>query len=154
MPAYDPQDMAMMDAALEQARAAQMRGEVPVGAVIAIDRRIISRAHNQPIGLCDPTAHAEMLALRQAGRTLNSYRLTGVSLYVTLEPCTMCIGAMVHARIGRLVFGARDPKAGAAGSVYDIGRDGRLNHRIEIVGGVCEEQCAGLLARFFAQRRI
>jgi len=154
VPAYDPQDMAMMDAALEQARAAQMRGEVPVGAVIAIDRRIISRAHNQPIGLCDPTAHAEMLALRQAGRTLNSYRLTGVSLYVTLEPCTMCIGAMVHARIGRLVFGARDPKAGAAGSVYDIGRDGRLNHRIEIVGGVCEEQCAGLLARFFAQRRI
>ncbi len=153
MPAYDPQDMALMEAALAQARTGAAEGEVPVGAVVAIAGRIIAGAHNRPIGLCDPTAHAEILALRAAGAALSTYRLPDATVYVTLEPCTMCIGAMVNARVARLMFGARDPKAGAAGSVYDIGRDGRLNHRIEIHSGLREAECAELLSGFFSRRR-
>ncbi|HEY2107338.1 MAG TPA: tRNA adenosine(34) deaminase TadA [Candidatus Binataceae bacterium] len=150
---HDPQDLAMMEAALEEAAAGATEDEVPVGAVIALEGRIIARAHNRPIALCDPTAHAEMLALRAAGQALQTYRLAGATLYVTLEPCTMCMGAMVNARIARLMFGARDPKAGAAGSVYDLGRDGRLNHRIEIYPGLQEMKCAEILSRFFSRRR-
>ncbi|HEV3109733.1 MAG TPA: tRNA adenosine(34) deaminase TadA [Candidatus Binataceae bacterium] len=153
MPVFDPQDIALMEAALEDARAAQAEDEVPVGALVALEGQIIARAHNRPIALCDPTAHAEMLALRAAGAALKTYRLAGATMYVTLEPCTMCIGAMINARIARLMFGARDPKAGAAGSVYDIGRDGRLNHRIEIYPGLQEIRCAEILSRFFSQRR-
>lgn len=151
--AHDPQDMALMDVALSEARAGEVEDEVPVGAVIAVEGRIIARSHNRPIALCDPTAHAEMLALRSAGAALKTYRLVGATMYVTLEPCTMCIGAMVNARIARLMFGAPDPKAGAAGSVYDIGRDGRLNHQIEIYSGLQEVSCAEILTRFFSRRR-
>jgi tRNA(adenine34) deaminase len=153
MPVYDPQDVALMEIALAEARAAQAEGEVPVGAVVAVDGNIIARGHNRPIALCDPTAHAEMLAMRAAGTALNTYRLVGATVYVTLEPCTMCVGAMVNARVARLMFGARDPKAGAAGSVYDVGRDGRLYHRIEIYSGLEEARCAELLTRFFTERR-
>jgi tRNA(adenine34) deaminase len=148
-----PQDIALMELALAEARAGAAEGEVPVGAVIALGERVIARAHNRPIALNDPTAHAEMLAIRAAGAALNSYRLIGATIYVTLEPCTMCIGAIVNARIARLRFGARDPKAGAAGSVYDIGRDGRLNHRVEIYPGLLESRCAAVLDDFFSARR-
>jgi tRNA(adenine34) deaminase len=151
--AYDPQDMALMDAAIAEARTGEAEGEVPVGAVVAVEGRIVARAHNRPIGLCDPTAHAEILALRAAGAALNTYRLPATTVYVTLEPCVMCIGAMVIARVARLMFGVRDPRAGATGSVYDIGRDGRLNHRIEIYSGLREAQCAELLTGFFSLRR-
>jgi tRNA(adenine34) deaminase len=153
MPVYDPQDVALMEIALAEARAAQDEGEVPVGAVVALHGSVVARAHNRPIALADPTAHAEMLALRAAGAALGAYRLSGAAVYVTLEPCTMCVGAMVSARIARLVFGARDPKSGAAGSVYDIGRDGRLNHRMEIYSGLEEARCAALLTEFFSARR-
>jgi tRNA(adenine34) deaminase len=153
VPAYDPQDTALMEVAIAQARAGRIEGEVPVGAVVALDGEVVAAAHNRPITLKDPTAHAEVLAIRAAGAALNSYRLTGATIYVTLEPCTMCIGAIINARIRRLMFGARDPKAGAAGSVYDIGRDGRLNHRVEIHSGLLEAQCADILGEFFAQRR-
>jgi tRNA(adenine34) deaminase len=153
VPAYDPQDVALMELAIAQARAGTIEGEVPVGAVITLDGQVVAATHNRPITLKDPTAHAEVLAIRAAGAALNSYRLTAATIYVTLEPCTMCIGAIINARICRLMFGARDPKAGAAGSVYDIGRDGRLNHRIEIYSGLLEAQCAGILGEFFALRR-
>ena len=136
---YGPQDVALMGAAIAQARAASDEGEVPVGAVVAVNGRVVAAAHNRPITLKDPTAHAEILAIRAAGAALSSYRLTGATIYVTLEPCTMCIGAMINARIVRLMFGARDPKAGAVGSVYDIGRDGRLNHRIEVYPGLSKK---------------
>ncbi len=154
MPMYQPQDLALMEAALAEARVGEAESEVPVGAVLAIDGHIVARGHNQPIGLCDPTAHAEIMVLRAAARALKTYRLAEASIYVTLEPCTMCMGALVNARIARLFFGARDAKAGAAGSVYDIGRDGRLNHRIEIYPGLEEERSAELLQRFFARRRV
>ncbi len=153
MPTYDPQDVALMEVAIAQARAGGIEGEVPVGAVIALDGQVVAAAHNRPITLKDPTAHAEVLAIRAAGAALNSYRLTGATIYVTLEPCTMCIGAIINARIRRLMFGTRDPKAGAAGSVYDIGRDGRLNHRVEIYSGLLEAQCADMLGQFFSLRR-
>jgi tRNA(adenine34) deaminase len=153
VPLHDLQDMALMELAIAQAREGSAEGEVPVGAVIALEGQVVARAHNRPIALNDATAHAEVLAIRAAGAALGSYRLTGATICVTLEPCTMCIGAIINARIARLVFGARDPKAGAAGSVYDIGRDGRLNHRIEVYPGLLEEQCAGLLSDFFALRR-
>jgi tRNA(adenine34) deaminase len=149
----DPQDVEMMELALAEAAAGAAEGEVPVGAVIALDGGLIARAHNRPGALNDPTAHAEILAIRAASAALRTYRLTGTTIYVTLEPCTMCMGAMVNARIARLKFGARDPKAGAAGSVYDIGRDGWLNHRIEIYAGFLEARCAALLSEFFAVRR-
>ena len=146
-------DEIWMEEALREAQRAQALGEVPVGAVVVREGQVVGRGWNQPISGCDPTAHAEILALREAGFTAGSYRLTDAALYVTIEPCVMCIGATVNARIARLIFGARDEKAGAAGSVYDIGRDGRLNHRIEIQSGVMESECAEIMREFFRQRR-
>jgi tRNA(adenine34) deaminase len=142
-----------MALAIEQTLRAAEAGEVPVGAVLVLDGAVIAAAHNRPIALDDPTAHAEVLAMREAAQKLHAYRLVGASIYVTVEPCVMCIGAMINARIARLCFGARDEKAGAVGSVYDIGRDGRLNHRIEVVGGVRAEECAAVLREFFRGRR-
>ncbi len=142
-----------MQAALAQARLGAAAGEVPVGAVVVIDDEVVSMGHNMPILLNDPTAHAEIVALRAATQMLKSYRLPGSSLYVTIEPCVMCIGAIVNARVARLCFGARDDKAGAVGSVYDIGRDGRLNHRVEVYAGVMESECSALMREFFASRR-
>ncbi len=142
-----------MAAAIAEARRAEAEGEVPVGALAVADGQVVGGGHNRPIGLGDPTAHAEILAIRAAAATFKSYRLTAVSIYVTLEPCVMCVGAMLNARIARVVYGARDDKAGALGSVYDIGRDGRLNHRIEVVGGVMESECAALMSEFFRTRR-
>ena len=139
--------------AIAQARRGEAEGEVPVGAIAVADGQIVGAGHNQPIGLGDPTAHAEILAIRAAASTLKTYRLTAVSMYVTLEPCVMCVGAMVNARVARVVYGARDEKAGALGSVYDIGRDGRLNHRLEVVGGVMEPECAEIMREFFRARR-
>jgi tRNA(Arg) A34 adenosine deaminase TadA len=149
----------LMGLAIAEARRGAEEGEVPVGAVVASKNAdgagagVIAAAHNRPIALNDPTAHAEMLTLRAAAAALGAYRLEGAALLVTLEPCVMCVGAMVHARIGELYFGARDPKAGALGSVYDIGRDGLLNHRIEVYGGLMEPECAALLRDFFRSRR-
>jgi tRNA(adenine34) deaminase len=144
---------AAMTVALEEAESAAGEGEVPVGAILTLDNRVIGAAHNLPIGLRDPTAHAEILAIRDAAAHLNEYRLHEASLYVTIEPCVMCIGAIVNARVARLYYGARDEKAGAAGSVYDIGRDGRLNHRVEVYGGIMAEECGRVLHEFFAARR-
>jgi tRNA(adenine34) deaminase len=142
-----------MAEAIAEARRGAIDGEVPVGALVVAQDAIVAAAHNRPIALNDPTAHAEMLALRQAALALSSYRLAGAAMFVTLEPCVMCVGALVHARIGELYFGARDEKAGALGSVYDIGRDGLLNHRIEVYGGLLEAECAALLREFFRSRR-
>ena len=148
-----PPDSDFMAAALDEARRGAKEGEVPVGAVAVLDGRIVASAHNRPIALADPTAHAEILALRSAASALKSYRLVDLSIFVTLEPCVMCVGAMLNARVARVVYGARDDKAGALGSVYDIGRDGRLNHRFEVVGGVMEAECARLMRAFFRERR-
>jgi tRNA(adenine34) deaminase len=147
------QDSQFMAAALAEAERAEADGEVPIGAVAVAGGQIVGAGHNRPIGLSDPTAHAEILAIRSAASRLKTYRLESVSIYVTLEPCVMCVGAMVNARIGRVIYGARDEKAGALGSVYDIGRDGRLNHRFEVVGGVMESECAEILREFFRARR-
>ena len=146
-------DRDLMERALVAAREAARAGEVPVGAVVAMAGAVVGVGHNRPIGAHDPSAHAEIEALRAAGAALGAYRLERASLYVTLEPCVMCVGAMVNARIGRVYYGARDEKAGALGSVYDIGRDGRLNHRIEVYGGLMEPECAALLRDFFQARR-
>jgi tRNA(adenine34) deaminase len=154
MSSSDEVDSEAMRAALECARAAYERGEVPVGAVVADPSgAIVGRAANAPIATHDPTAHAEILALRAAGRALGNYRLLGSTLYVTLEPCAMCVGAMVHARIARLVFGAADPKSGACGSALDLTASAAFNHRFEIRSGVLQEESAALLKRFFAERR-
>jgi tRNA(adenine34) deaminase len=144
-----------MRAALEEATGpAAPRSEVPVGAVILDPAgALIARAHNRRESDADPTAHAEIVAIRAAGRALGSWHLDGCTLVVTLEPCTMCAGAVVAARIGRVVYGAADPKAGAAGSLWDVLRDRRLNHRAEVVGGILAEECGALLREFFAQRR-
>ena len=142
-----------MTEAVAEARRAEAEGEVPVGAVAVADGQVVGAGHNRPIGLGDPTAHAEILAIRAAASTLRTYRLTTTSIYVTLEPCVMCVGAMLNARIARVIYGARDDKAGALGSVYDIGRDGVLNHRIEVIGGVMETECAELMREFFRKRR-
>lgn len=142
-----------MSRAIDLARAADAAGEVPVGAVIVKEGEIVSEGWNRPISTCDPTAHAEMVALRAAGGALSTYRLTGTTLYVTLEPCAMCASAMVHARVQRLVFGATDPRAGAAGSVFNIVQHPALNHRIECTGGVLAEECGALLRQFFLARR-
>lgn len=147
-------DEEFMGAALELAREGATFDEVPVGAVVVKDGEIVGRGFNQPIGRHDPTAHAEMMALRDAAECLGNYRLPGCTLYVTLEPCAMCIGAIFHARIARVVFGARDPKTGAAGSVIDLFAEKRLNHHAEIVGGVRAEECGALLTSFFAARRL
>lgn len=142
-----------MTLALEAARRAQARGEVPVGAVVVADDIVIAEAGNAPIGEHDPTAHAEVLALRRAARLRQNYRLTGTTVYVTLEPCCMCVGAMIHARVGRLVFGASDPKSGAAGSVFALAQDPTHNHRMEVTGGVLAEDCGAMLRTFFRARR-
>jgi len=139
--------------AIELARKAEVAGEVPVGAVIVKEGEVVAEGWNRPISTCDPTAHAEMVALRAAGAALGSYRLTGTTLYVTLEPCAMCASAMVHARVRRLVFAATDPRAGAAGSVFNIVQHPALNHRIECTGGVLAEECGALLRQFFLARR-
>jgi tRNA(adenine34) deaminase len=142
-----------MREALGEARRCLDWGDVPIGAVVARGEEVLSRAGNQRERLGDPTAHAEIVALREAGRTLRSWRLDGCSIYVTLEPCPMCAGAMVLARVDRLVFGASDPKAGFAGSLGDLVRDRRLNHRLEVTGGVLAEESSALLREFFADRR-
>lgn len=142
-----------MREALTEARRCAEWGDVPIGAVVARGGQVLSRAGNQRERLADPTAHAEILALRAAGRALGTWRLEGCSVYVTLEPCAMCSGAMVLARLDGLVFGAADPKAGFAGSLGDLVRDGRLNHRLEVEGGVLAEESSALLRGFFAERR-
>ncbi|HTY98712.1 MAG TPA: tRNA adenosine(34) deaminase TadA [Rhodocyclaceae bacterium] len=147
------EDAKFMQAALELARQAAAVDEVPVGAVIVRDGEIVGRGFNQPVSRRDPTAHAEVMALRDAADRLQNYRLPGCTLYVTLEPCAMCTGAIMHARIARVVFGARDPKTGAAGSVVDLFAEARLNHHAEVLGGVLEEECGSLLSGFFAARR-
>jgi tRNA(adenine34) deaminase len=139
--------------ALKLARRAQELGEVPVGAVVVKDDEIVAEGWNRPIASHDPSAHAEMVAMREAAAALKNYRLGGLTLYVTLEPCAMCAGAIIHARIARLVFGASDPRAGAVHSVYDIIARPRLNHRPEWVGGVLAEECGALLQEFFRARR-
>ncbi|MFC1857876.1 tRNA adenosine(34) deaminase TadA [Thermodesulfobacteriota bacterium] len=140
--------------ALVEAKKAGQRQEIPIGAVLVSDKwEILASAYNQTINLTDPTAHAEILALRRAGRQTKNYRLLNTTLYVTVEPCIMCMGAIVHARIARLVFGTSDPKWGAAGSLYDFGGDLRLNHQTEVISGVCEEECKKLLQDFFRGKR-
>ena len=146
-------DELWMTEALSLAREAGAAGEVPVGAVVVLGGGIIGRGFNQPIGHHDPTAHAEIMALRAAAARLDNYRLPGATLYVTLEPCAMCAGAIMHARIARVVFGAPDPKTGAAGSVLDLFGEARLNHHAEITGGVLAPECGQLLSSFFAARR-
>jgi len=143
-----------MDLALAEARRAESAGEVPVGAVIVhADGNVISRGFNQPISTHDPTAHAEIVAMRAAARLIGNYRLTELTLYCTMEPCVMCAGAIVHARIQRLVFGAADARAGAAGSIYDVVRDPRLNHQVEVTAGVREIECREIVQVFFERKR-
>ena len=142
-----------MREAISQARAAECLGEVPVGAIVVQNDSIVGRGFNMPIGEGDPTAHAEIVALRDAARNLGNYRLPGCQLFVTLEPCSMCAGAILQARIARVVYGARDPKTGANGSVIDLFAVEKLNHHTEIVGGVLAEECGRLLSDFFAARR-
>ena len=146
-------DVDFMRMALEQAAAAEAKGEVPVGAVLVRGDQVIATGANHPIASHDPTAHAEIVALRAGGRALSSYRLTDTTLYVTLEPCVMCASAIVHARVRRLVFGAWDPRAGAAGSIVDVFALDGLNHRVDVFGGVLMEECGALLKRFFDERR-
>jgi len=150
---WSSEDEQFMHAALAEAKVAGQADEVPVGAVVVRNGEIIGRGLNRPVQDCDPTAHAEIVAIRAAAASEKNYRLNDTTLYVTLEPCPMCVGAMLHARIGRLVFGAYDPKAGAAGSVLDLSDDRRLNHRLEVNGGLLEDKCSGLLQKFFAARR-
>jgi tRNA(adenine34) deaminase len=142
-----------MRAALEQAREARRRNEVPIGAVVVLDGRIVGAGFNQPIASADPTAHAEIVALREAARQLGNYRLTGATLYVTVEPCLMCVGAMVHARVATLVYGAREPKAGAVESTQRAHEHAALNHRVAVVGGVLEDECRHVLQEFFREKR-
>ena len=147
------EDDAFMVQALALAHAARERGEVPVGAVVVREGIVVGRGGNAPIAASDPTAHAEITALREAGQAVGNYRLPGCSLYVTIEPCAMCAGAILHARIARLVFGARDPKTGACGSVVNLFSEPRLNHHATVLGGVLADECGKLLADFFAARR-
>ena len=142
-----------MRAALEQAFEAKRRGEVPVGAVVVLDDEIVGRGFNQPIGTHDPTAHAEIVALREAARAISNYRLTGATIYVTIEPCQMCVGAMIHARVARVVYGSREPKAGALESAMRAHEHPSLNHRMIAEGGVLEEECRELMQSFFQGRR-
>jgi tRNA(adenine34) deaminase len=147
-------DETFMRAALEQADEARRRGEVPVGAVIVLDGAVVGEGFNQPIGSHDPTAHAEIVALREAGRRIGNYRLTGASLYVTIEPCQMCVGAMIHARIARLVYGAAEPKAGAIESAMRAHEHPALNHRMAATGGVLADECRAVMQEFFESRRL
>lgn len=146
-------DRAWMTEALAEARAAAEAGEVPIGAVVVHEDRIVARGQNRTLRAVDPTAHAEIVALRAAAEALGNYRLNGCTLYVTLEPCAMCAGAMIHARLDRLVFAAPDPKTGACGSVLDVLNHPRLNHQMQVEQGVLAEECAALLRNFFRQRR-
>ena len=146
-------DEKFMRRALELAEEGAAKGEVPVGAVLVKDGEIVAEAFNQPISTNDPTAHAEIIVLREAGRKLGNYRLTDTTLYVTLEPCTMCAGSLVWSRVSRLVYGAKEPRTGAAGSIYDIPRDERLNHRLEVTEGVLAAESTALLQAFFRARR-
>ena len=146
-------DEHFMRDALELARQAAAAAEVPVGAVVVKDGKVIGRGYNRPITSDDPTAHAEIVALREAAQRLGNYRLAGCDLFVTLEPCAMCAGAILHARIARLVYGAPDPKTGACGSVADLFSDTRLNHQTVAVGGILAEECGSLLQDFFLERR-
>ncbi|MFC1863974.1 tRNA adenosine(34) deaminase TadA [Thermodesulfobacteriota bacterium] len=144
----------LMEQALLEAEKGSRRGEIPIGAVLADpEGEIVARAHNQPISLNDPTAHAEILVLRAAGEYFRNYRLNNTTLIVTIEPCLMCMGAAINARISRLVFGAFDPKSGAAGSLYNPAKDNRLNHQIEVISGIMEAECRSLLKKFFHGRR-
>ena len=149
----DADDCAFMGLALEEARRASAAGEVPVGAVVVLDGRVIGSGHNQPIAAGDPTAHAEIVALRQAARSVANYRLPGATLYATVEPCPMCCGAVLHARLARVVYGAADPKAGAARSLYRLLDDPRMNHEVVVSAGVRSLECATLLREFFKSRR-
>jgi tRNA(adenine34) deaminase len=142
-----------MRQAIDQAHNAWALGEVPVGAIVVKDGQVIATGFNQPIGTHDPTAHAEIMALRAAATLLGNYRLPGCELYVTLEPCAMCSGAMIHARLSRVIFGASDPKTGACGSVVNLFDENKLNHHTEVLGGVLADDCASLLKAFFAERR-
>ncbi len=142
-----------MDAALEQAQLAFAAGEVPIGAVAVSSGAIVARAFNQPIGACDPTAHAEVLVLREAARLLGNYRLTDVGVYVTIEPCLMCVGALVHARVAEVIYGAAEPKTGALVSSVRALESPGLNHRFQVTAGVREDACRGLMQRFFQERR-
>jgi tRNA(adenine34) deaminase len=146
-------DTDFMRAALDMATQALEAGEVPVGAVVVLNGEIVGRGFNAPISRSDPSAHAEMMALRDAARHLGNYRLSGCDLFVTLEPCLMCSGAVMHARIARLVYGAGDPKTGTCGSVLDVFSDQRLNHHAEVIGGLLAGECGALLSDFFAMRR-
>lgn len=146
-------DEAYMRMALEEAGRAEQAGEVPVGAVVVLEDRVVGAGGNRTLADCDPTAHAEIVALRAAAQAAGNYRLAGATLYVTIEPCAMCAGALVQARIARLVYGADDPKAGAVRSLFSIADHPQLNHRVDIVVGVLREECAALLQAFFAARR-
>jgi len=146
-------DRQFMQQALDQAKLAAIAGEVPVGAVLVRDGQVISTGFNQPISNSDPSAHAEMMALRSAAQDESNYRLPGTTLYVTLEPCTMCAGAMLHARVERVVFGATDPKTGAAGSVMNVFLEKQINHQTQVEGGIMSEECGQILRDFFKERR-
>lgn len=146
-------DEALMQAALAEARAAAEAGEVPIGAVAVVGGEIVARGQNRVLRDADPTAHAEIVAMRTAAKALGNYRLIDCELFVTLEPCAMCAGAMIHARLARLVYGASDPKTGAAGSVLEVLNHPRLNHRMSVTSGVLVEECAALLLEFFRERR-
>jgi len=150
----DQRDEAFMREALKEAEVAESEGEVPVGAVVVMDGRIVARAHNQRETLKDATAHAEMIAITQAAACAGAWRLSGATMYVTMEPCPMCAGALVLARIDRLVYGCDDPKAGACGSLYNIPGDERLNHRVEVKCAVLADECAGIVSGFFKARRL
>ena len=148
-----PEDF--MRQAIHEARQAALEDEVPVGAVLLTkDGRVLAKAHNQTIALSDPAAHAEILAIRSAAQAIGNYRLLDTILYVTMEPCIMCMGALVHARVSKIVYGAKDPKWGAAGSCYNLAADPRLNHSIEVQGGILEEECRELIQAFFQQKRL
>ena len=153
VPEPTPDDLRFMDLALEEARVAADEGEVPIGAVVVCDGEVVARAHNRRETEADPSAHAEFSALVAASRALGRWRLTGCTVYVTLEPCLMCAGLMVNARVDRCVFGASDPKGGALGTLYDVSHDERLNHEFEVDPGVLADECADELRRFFRARR-
>jgi len=144
-----------MKLALNQAKKAGQKSEVPIGSILISESgEILSASHNQTVSLADPTAHAEIITLRKAAQKIMNYRLLRTTLYVTIEPCIMCMGAIVHARVSRVVFGAHDPKWGAAGSLYNFADDSRLNHRPEIINGICEDECRTLIKDFFREKRI
>ena len=154
-PTMDLSHEKYMALALSEAKKAGQMGEVPIGAILASkDGAILSATHNRTIDLVDPTAHAEILALRKAALKINNYRLLNTTLYVTVEPCIMCMGAIVHARISKVVFGTADPQWGAAGSLYHFAEDDRLNHRVAITKGVCEQECRSLMQDFFRAKRV